>query len=116
VVPHVPVCTYAHVREGDTHVAERVEKKTGSKWDRDQAGCVDEALARQGPWLKINAQAASSGRLANGLKASGIGAGRVPPSGAAGWGYIVLPLLGRVICVEAKAQGTGFGELYWCAP
>ena len=38
MVPHVPVCTYAHVREGDMHLAERVEKKTGTKWDRDQPG------------------------------------------------------------------------------
>jgi hypothetical protein len=27
VVPHVPVCMYAHVREGDMHIAERVKKK-----------------------------------------------------------------------------------------
>ena len=36
MVPHVPVCMYAHVREGDMHIAERVKKKTGTKWDRDQ--------------------------------------------------------------------------------
>jgi len=40
MVPHVPVCMYAHVREGDMHIAERVKKKTGTKWDRDQAGCA----------------------------------------------------------------------------
>ena len=38
MVPHVPVCMYAHVREGDMHIAERVKKKTGTKWDRDQPG------------------------------------------------------------------------------
>jgi hypothetical protein len=31
---------YAHVREGNMHIAERVKKKTGTKWDRDQAGCA----------------------------------------------------------------------------
>ena len=40
MVPHVPVCMYAHVREGDMHLAERVKKKTGTKWDRDQLGCA----------------------------------------------------------------------------
>ena len=40
MVPHVPVCMYAHAREGDMHIAERVKKKTGTKWDRDQLGCA----------------------------------------------------------------------------
>ena len=40
MVPHVPECTHAHVREGDVHIAERVEKKTGTNWDRDQTGRV----------------------------------------------------------------------------
>ena len=40
MVPPVPVCMYAHVREGDMHIAERVKKKTGTKWDRDQLGCA----------------------------------------------------------------------------
>jgi hypothetical protein len=44
VVPHVPVCMYAHVREGSMHIAERVKKKTGTNWDRDQAGCANEAV------------------------------------------------------------------------
>ena len=35
---------YAHVREGNMHIAERVKKKTGTKWDRDQAGCANEAI------------------------------------------------------------------------
>jgi hypothetical protein len=44
VVPHVPVCTYAHVREGDMHLAERVKKNTGVNWDQDQAGCATESM------------------------------------------------------------------------
>jgi Holliday junction resolvase len=50
----------------------------------------------------------------NALKASGIAA-RVPLSGAVGGrfaGDIVLPLLGRDLCVEVKAQADGFRELY----
>jgi hypothetical protein len=38
VVPVVPVCTYAHVSEGRHVFAERVKKKTGTNWDRDQPG------------------------------------------------------------------------------
>jgi hypothetical protein len=72
VVPHVPVCTYAHVREGDMHLAERVDKKTGTKWDRDQAGYATEAVAsfrmqhrlRSAP-SKINALAAFRAFLGN---------------------------------------------------
>jgi hypothetical protein len=74
VVPHVPVCTYTHAREGGHVFAERVKKKTGAKWDRDQAGCASEALAsfRTQQWLqsalstappKINARVASLGRF-----------------------------------------------------
>ena len=44
MVLHVPVCTYAHMREGDMHIAECVKKKTGTKWDRDQAGRPNEAV------------------------------------------------------------------------
>jgi hypothetical protein len=44
VVLHVPVCTYAHAREGRYAFAERVKKKTGANWDRDQAGCANEAV------------------------------------------------------------------------
>ena len=71
MVPHVPVCMYAHVREGDMHIAERVKKKTGTKWDRDQLGCarVAETCRRErgkrvttSP-AKRNASAASSGRF-----------------------------------------------------
>jgi hypothetical protein len=36
MVPQVPVCTYTHVRQGDTGIAECVSKKTGTNWDRDQ--------------------------------------------------------------------------------
>jgi hypothetical protein len=50
VVPHVPVCTYAHVREGDMHLAERVKKKTGTNWDRDQPG----ARCQPDPYEGVN--------------------------------------------------------------
>ena len=56
MVPHVPVCMYAHAREGDMHLAERVKKKTRTKWDRDQLGFV--SLTRE-----KNAPAASSCRF-----------------------------------------------------
>ncbi len=49
------------------------------------------------------------------LKTSGIAAVRVPLSGAVGGrfaGDIVLPLLGRELCVEVKARADGFRELY----
>ena len=38
MVRQAPVCTYAHVREGGHAFAERVKKKNGTKWDRDQRG------------------------------------------------------------------------------
>jgi hypothetical protein len=50
VVPHVPVCTYAHVREGDMLLAERVKKKTGTKWDRDLPG----ARCQPDPYEGVN--------------------------------------------------------------
>ena len=53
--------------------------------------------------------------IVNTLKASGIAAVRVPLSGAVGGrfaGDIVLPLLGRDLCVEVKARADGFRELY----
>jgi hypothetical protein len=40
---------------------------------------------------------------------------RVPLAGAVGGrfaGDIVLPLMGRDLCVEVKARADGFGELY----
>jgi hypothetical protein len=49
------------------------------------------------------------------LQASGIAAARVPLSGAAGGrfaGDVLLPLLGRDLCVEVKARADGFRELY----
>ncbi len=51
------------------------------------------------------------------LQANGIAAVRVPLSGAAAAGGrfagdIVLPLLGRDLCVEVKARADGFRELY----
>ena len=74
VVPHVPVCMYAHVREGDMHIAERVKKKTGTKWDRDQLGCARggetsrrergrRVCSRADSPAKKNASAAFSGRF-----------------------------------------------------
>jgi Holliday junction resolvase len=53
--------------------------------------------------------------IVNVLRASGIGAVRVPLSGAVGGrfaGDIVLPLMGRDLCVEVKARADGFRELY----
>ena len=53
--------------------------------------------------------------IVNALKANGIAAARVPLSGAVGGrftGDIVLPLMGRDLCVEVKARADGFRELY----
>ena len=75
MVPHVPVCMYAHVREGDMHIAERVKKKTGTKWDRDQTGratggvrAEEKRWERSGAPAKKNASAAFSGRFSAILK------------------------------------------------
>ena len=48
--------------------------------------------------------------IVNALQANGIAAVRVPLSGAVGGrfaGDIVLPLMGRDLCVEVKARATG---------
>jgi Holliday junction resolvase len=53
--------------------------------------------------------------IVNALKARGIAAVRVPLSGAVGGGFggdILLPLLGRELCIELKARSDGFRELY----
>jgi Holliday junction resolvase len=53
--------------------------------------------------------------IVNALTVSGIAAVRVPLSGAVGGrfaGDIILPLLGRDLCVEVKARAHGFRELY----
>jgi Holliday junction resolvase len=53
--------------------------------------------------------------IVNALRASGIAAVHVPLSGAIGGrfaGDIVLPLMGRDLCVEVKARADGFRELY----
>jgi Holliday junction resolvase len=53
--------------------------------------------------------------VVNALKASGIAAVHVPLSSAVGGrfaGDIVLPLMGRQLCVEVKARADGFRELY----
>ena len=53
------------------------------------------------------------------LQAAGFAAERVPLSGSAGGSYLgdlTVPLLGRDLCVEAKARKDGFRELYrWLA-
>jgi Holliday junction resolvase len=52
--------------------------------------------------------------IVNALKARGIAAVR-PLSGAVGGrfaGDIVLPLMGRELCLEVKARADGFRELY----
>ena len=43
MVPQTPVCTYAHVREDGHAFAERVKKRTGTNWDRDQLGGANSA-------------------------------------------------------------------------
>jgi hypothetical protein len=66
VVPQVPVCTYTHAREGEHVFAERVKKKTGTKWDRDQS-CITPAGQRRAAlfegrdWGRSHAQNAPSG-------------------------------------------------------
>ena len=53
--------------------------------------------------------------IVNALKVSGIAAVRVPLSGAVGGrfaGDIMLPFMGRDLCVEVKARAHGFRELY----
>ena len=53
--------------------------------------------------------------IVNALRASCITAVRAPLCGAAGGrfaGDIVLPLMGRDLCVEVKARADGFRELY----
>ena len=53
--------------------------------------------------------------IVNALKVNGIAAVRVPLSGAVGGrfaGDIILPLMGRDLCVEVKARADGFRELY----
>ena len=55
--------------------------------------------------------------IVNALQASGLAAVRVPLSGAAAAGDrfagdIVLPVMGRDLCVEVKARADGFRELY----
>ena len=53
--------------------------------------------------------------IVNLLQGRGIAAVRVPLSGAVGGrfaGDIVLPLMGRDLCVEVKAREDGFRELY----
>jgi Holliday junction resolvase len=54
--------------------------------------------------------------IVNALQASGLAAVRVPLSGAVGGrfaGDVILPLMGRDLCIEVKARADGFRELYW---
>jgi Archaeal holliday junction resolvase (hjc) len=57
--------------------------------------------------------------IVNALQANGIAAVRAPLSRAVGGrfaGDVILPLLGRDLCVEVKARADGFRELYgWLA-
>jgi Holliday junction resolvase len=49
------------------------------------------------------------------LQDHGLGAERVPLSGAAGGSYsgdLTVPILGRDLVVEAKARANGFARLY----
>jgi Holliday junction resolvase len=53
--------------------------------------------------------------IVNALKASGIAAVRVPLSGAVGGrfaGDVIVPLVGRDLCLEVKSRADGFRELY----
>jgi hypothetical protein len=53
--------------------------------------------------------------IVNALRARGVAAARVPLFGSAGGrfaGDIILPLMGRDLCVEVKCRGRGFRELY----
>ena len=64
-------------------------------------------------WKRFRGSPMSGRRSA--LQANGIVAARVPLSGSVGGrfaGDIVLPLLGRDLCVEVKARAAGFRELY----
>jgi hypothetical protein len=53
------------------------------------------------------------------LQAKGFAAARVPLSGAVGGrfaGDVIVPLMGRDLCLEVKARANGFRELYaWLA-
>jgi hypothetical protein len=98
---------------GDMRFAERVQKKTGTKWDRDQAECANAAGEGQPPPERRLATA-SAKHAPTALQASGILAVRVPLSGATGGGFagdIVLPLMGRDLCVEVP-RADGFREFY----
>jgi hypothetical protein len=68
-------------------------------------------MSGSGPRIK---GARTERSIVNALKTGGIAAVRVPLSGAVGGrfrGDIMLPLLGRELCVEVKARADGFREL-----
>ena len=53
--------------------------------------------------------------IVHALQANGFAAARVPLSGAAGGrfsGDVVMPLMGRDLCLEVKARADGCRELY----
>jgi hypothetical protein len=53
--------------------------------------------------------------IVHALQAKGFAAARVPLSGAAGGpfsGDVVMPLMGRDLCLEMKARADGFCKLY----
>jgi Holliday junction resolvase len=69
-------------------------------------------MSGSGPRIK---GARTERSIVNALKTSGIAAVRVPLPGAVGGrfaGDIILPLMGRDLCVEVKARGSGFRQLY----
>jgi hypothetical protein len=71
-------------------------KSRGGRAPRDKGARLERALVRL-------------------LQDSGLGAERVPLSGAAGGSYsgdLTVPLLGRDLVVEAKSRRDGFKELY----
>jgi Holliday junction resolvase len=55
--------------------------------------------------------------IVNALQAKGFAAVRVPLSGAVGGrfaGDVVMPLMGRDLCLEVKARANGFREQNRC--
>jgi Holliday junction resolvase len=72
------------------------DKKRGGRAARQKGNRLERAVARL-------------------LQDAGLGAERVPLSGAAGGSYagdLTVPILGRDLVVEAKARANGFAQLY----
>jgi Holliday junction resolvase len=71
-------------------------KKRGGRASRDKGNRFERAIVKL-------------------LQDRGLGAERVPLSGAAGGSYsgdLTVPILGRDLVVEAKARANGFAQLY----